>query len=77
MASHRVRMSVPGFDIGGSNVEFVVESNRRTPSGDLESSANCTSPRGALEWPKDMKRYRREVTWERFAEWIEETGRRY
>ena len=34
MAAHRLRMTVPGFDIGGSNVVFVVQSNRRTPSGD-------------------------------------------
>jgi hypothetical protein len=78
MASHRVRMSVPEFDIGGSNVEFVVESNRRTASGDLEKLGELHISKGSLEWwPKGAKRYRREVKWERFAEWIEETGRRY
>jgi hypothetical protein len=78
MPSHRVRMSVPEFDIGGSNVEFVVQSNRRTPTGDLEKLGELHISKGSLEWwPKGAKRYRREVKWERFAEWIEETGRRY
>ena len=78
MASHRVRMSVPGFDIGGSNVEFVVESSRRTPAGELEKLGELHVSKGSLEWwPKGAKRYRREVKWEKFAEWIEANGRRY
>ena len=47
MASHRVRMSVPGFDIGGSNVEFVVGSNRRTPSGDPEKLGELHISKGS------------------------------
>ena len=78
MAAHRLRMTVPGFDIGGSNVVFVVQSNRRTPSGDLEKLGERHISKGSLEWwPKGAKRYRREVAWEKFADWIEEHGRRF
>ena len=50
MAAHRLRMTVPGFDIGGSNVVFVVQSNRRTPSGDLEKLGELHISKGSLEW---------------------------
>jgi hypothetical protein len=78
MATHRVRMTVPGFDIGGANVEFVIESTRRTASGELEKLGELHISKGSLEWwPKGAKRYRREVKWENFAEWIEANGRRF
>ena len=78
MPTHRVRMSVPGFDIGGANVEFVIESSRRTSTGELEKLGELHISKGSLEWwPKGAKRYRREVKWEKFVEWIEESGRRY
>ena len=78
MATHRVRMTVPGFDIGGANVEFVIESTRRTARGELEKLGELHISKGSLEWwPKGAKRYRREVKWEKFAEWIEANGRRF
>jgi hypothetical protein len=69
-------MRIPGFDVGGANVEFVVESSRRTAGGDLEKLGELHVSRGSLEWwPKGAKRYRREVKWENFAEWIEVNGK--
>ena len=77
MAAHRVRMTVPGFDISGSNVVFVIDSTRRMASGELEKLGELHVSRGSLEWwPKGAKQYRREVRWEQFAGWIEVNGRR-
>ena len=77
MAAHRLRMTLPDFDIRAANVEFVIESTRRTPSGRLEKLGELHVSQGSLEWwPKGAKRYRREVRWETFAEWIEEHGKR-
>ena len=76
MAAHRVRMLIPGFDLMGANAVFVIESSRRTEDGGLEKLGELHISRGSLEWwPKGAKRYRREVKWEKFAEWINENGK--
>ena len=77
MAKHAVRLRLPGFDLHGSNAEFVVYSSRQTPSGKPEKLGELHVSQGSLEWwPKGAKQFRREVTWEKFAEWVEREGTR-
>ncbi|MGH8891965.1 MAG: hypothetical protein ACRDWY_01445 [Actinomycetes bacterium] len=77
MARHTVRMRLPGFDIRGSNAEFVIYSSKTTRTGRPAKLGELHVSQGSLEWwPKGAKQWRREVKWEKFAAWIEQEGTR-
>lgn len=70
MPAHQIRMSLPQGLVINSDVEFIVMSGE-SKLGELHLS------RGSIDWrPKRSKKVEYVMRWEKFAELMEEHGRR-
>jgi hypothetical protein len=69
MPTHRVTFHVPERPVGQSDIEFIIR-------GDHELLGRVLVSRGAIEWVPARKQHRFRLRWERFADVMEECGRR-